>query len=193
MSRSAPASLSSTNGLSGLGFQLRAVAASWRAKMKDRLHGAGLDGYLFMFMLYPIFEMSMAALIYTARPDLLRYAVVAVSANTFLFNSVFYVGEILDGERMNGTLPGLFLAPCSRYSWFGGFALVELVEAFAIVAVALLFGRYAFGVHYSPNYLSLLVSLALFLASLWGLGLIFGAVGLAIKKANQCRTWSFPS
>ena len=192
MSRSAPASSSSTSDLGGLGFQLRAAAASWKAKVKDRLHGAGLGGYLFMFMLYPVFEMSVAALIYTERPDLLRYAVVAISANTFLFNSIFYVGELLDGERMNGTLPGLFLAPCSRYSWFGGFALVGLVEAIFIVAVALLFGHYAFGVDYSPNYPSLLVSLALFLASLWGVGLIFGAVGLAIKKANQLSNLVFP-
>ncbi len=192
MSRSAQVGSNSTSGLAGAAFQLGAAAASWRAKMTDRLRGAGLGGYLLIFMLFPVFEMSTAALIYTDRPDLLRYAVVAVSANAFLFNTIFYVGEILDGERMHGTLPGLFLAPCSRYSWFGGFALVGLVEALVIATVALLFGRLAFGVEYSPDYASVLVSFALFLASLWGLGLIFGAVGLAIRKANQLSNLVFP-
>jgi ABC-2 type transport system permease protein len=160
--------------------------------MTDRLRGAGLGGYLFMFMLYPIFQMSIAALVYTTRPDLLRYAVVATAASSFLFNSIFYVGELLDGERMGGTLPGLFLAPCSRYSWLGGFQLVGLVETLFIVAVALTFGRYAYGVRYVPDYPALLVSLALFLASLWGLGMIFGAIGLLIKKANQLSNLIYP-
>ena len=159
----------------------------------ERLRTSGLGGYLAIWMLRPVFELGIAALIYgTVHPALLRYVVVALAANSFVFNTIFYVGEILDGERMNGTLVGLFLAPCPRLSWLSGFTLVGLVETALIAAVTLIFGHVAFGVRYDPDVPALALALGLFLASLWGLGFMFSAIGLLIKKANQLSNLIYP-
>ena len=197
MQPSAPAPSTSTSALPARrgagGAILQAVVASWQAKLRERMHERGLGGYLLMWMLRPIFEISLAGLVYgSGHHDLVRYAVVALAANAFVFNTIFYIGEILDGERMRGTLLGLFLAPCPPFAWLSGFTLVSLVETVLIAGVALAFGHFAFGVSFDPNYPALALSLALFLASLWGLGFCFSAVGVLIKKANQLSNVIFP-
>ena len=190
---SVPASSTSIRPPRAISFALQATAASWRAMSVERLRTSGLGGYLAIWMLRPVFELGIAALIYgTAHPALLRYVVVALAANAIVFNTIFYVGEILDRERMNGTLVGLFLAPCPRLSWLSGFTLVGLVETALIAAVTLIFGRIAFGMRYDPNVPALALAFALFLASLWGLGFVFSAIGLLFKKANQLSNLIYP-
>lgn len=194
MPQNAPALSSSTElpRAFDAGVQLRALGASVRIKCVERLAFAGLGGYLLMWFLRPIFEIAIAGIIYAARPDLLSYAVVGIAANMLLFNAIFYCGEILDRERVNGTLPGLFLVPTSRFGWLGGFQLVGLIETVPIIAAALLFGTLAYGVVFHPNYVTVAVTLALFLPALWGLSMIFGAIGLLIKKANQLSNLVYP-
>lgn len=194
MPRNAPAHLSSTDLPRALdpGVQRRALAASVRMKLVERLAFAGLGGYLLMWFLRPIFEIAIAGIIYAARPDLLSYAVVGLAANMLLFNAIFYCGEILDRERVAGTLAGLFLVPTSRFGWLGGFQLVGLIETVPVIAAALLFGKLAYGVAFDPNYFTLTVTLVLFLPALWGLSMIFGAIGLLIKKANQLSNLLYP-
>ena len=151
----------------------------------ERLGHGGVLGYLLIWVARPVFELSIAALIYgSARPDLLGYVTVGLAANAFIFNTIYFIGEILDRERVKGTLVGLFLAPCPRLSWLSGFALVGVVETALAAAVGLLFGCLALGVRFDPNLPALALSLTLFLASLWGLGFVFSAIGLSIKKAN---------
>lgn len=172
---------------------LRATLASWRAMSIERFRVSGAGGYLAIWLLRPIFELAIAGIIYgTARPALLRYVVVALAANAFVFNAIFYVGEILDRERINGTLVSLFLAPCPRVSWLCGFTLVGLTETILIAGVALLCGRVAFGVRYNPDFAAVAVTLALFMAALWGLGFVFSAIGLLIKKSNQLSNLVYP-
>jgi len=170
---------------------LQAVLATWRAMSMDRLRTSGIVGYVAIWLLRPVFELIAVALIYgTAHPTRLRYVVVALAANAFVFNAIFYVSETLDRERINGTLVSLFLAPCPRFSWLSGFTLVGGVETALIAAITLVFGHIAFGVTYHPDLPAVVVALALFLAALWGLGYIFAAIGLLIKKATSSRTWS---
>ena len=171
----------------------RAVVASWWAKSVERWRHAGLLGYLLIWMLRPLFDLIIVALIYAdARPDLARYTVVTIAAQSLIFTSIFYVGEILDRERVNGTLVALFLAPCARVSWLSGFALVGLGEAALMAGSALFFGYLALGVRFDPDIPALLLTLALFIPALWGLGFIFSAAGLALKKANQLSNVIFP-
>lgn len=163
----------------------QALAASWRAMFAERLGHGGLLGYLAIWVASPLFQLGIVALIYgAARPDLLAYAVVALAANTCVFSTIYFTGEILDRERVKGTLVGLFLAPCPRLSWLTGFALVGSVETALSATVALAFGHVALGVRFDPDWPALALTLALFLASLWGLGLVFSAIGLYLKKAN---------
>ncbi len=168
-----------------LRLTLQATLASWRAMAANRLLAGNMLGFLAMWLLRPVLELSIAALIYgRARPDLLRYVAVALAANVFTFNAIFYVGEILDRERVRGTLVGLFLTPCPRLSWLSGFALVGLLETVAAAGVGLIYARYGLGVRYDPNWSALALALALFLLALWGMGYVFSAIGLYIKKAN---------
>lgn len=164
---------------------LRALVASGRAMFAERLGHGGFLGYLATWVALPVFQIGIVAMIYgTGRPALLSYAVVALAANASIFSTIYFVGEILDRERVKGTLIGLFLAPCPRLSWLTGFALVGVVEAGLSAVVALGFGHFALGVSFAPNWLSLALTVALFLCSLWGIGIVFSAIGLALKKAN---------
>lgn len=188
MRPSVPASSISTSPGAPGAFRLawQATAASWRAMLAERLGHGGLLGYLAIWVIGPVFQIAIAALIYGAgQPALLRYAVVALSANTVVFSTIYFVGEILDRERVKGTLIGLFLAPCPRLSWLTGFALVGVFEAALSAAVALIFGYVALGVRFDPSWSALALTLALFLMSLWGIGIIFSAIGLYLKKTNS--------
>ncbi len=164
---------------------LGALVASWRAMIGERFGQGGILGYLSTWVAYPIFQIGLVALIYgTAQRDLLNYAVVALAANTCIFSTIYFVGEILDRERVKGTLIGLFLTPSPRLSWLTGFALVGVVEMALSAAVALAFGYLALGVRFDPNWAALALTLALFMAALWGIGMIFSAIGVYLKKAN---------
>jgi ABC-2 type transport system permease protein len=162
-----------------------ALAASWRAMFAERLGHGGLLGYFATWVAYPLFQIALVAMIYgEGRRDLLNYAVVALAANTLLFSTIYFVGEILDRERVKGTLVGLFLTPCPRLAWLTGFALVGVFEMALSAVVALGAGYAMLGVRFDPNWASLALTMLLFLASLWGIGIIFSAIGLYIKKAN---------
>jgi ABC-2 type transport system permease protein len=188
MQPSVPANSISTNTparAGGLADGLRAMAASWRTMFAERLAYGGFLGYLASWVAIPLFQIGIVAMIYgRGRPDLLNYAVVALAANACVFSTVYFVGEILDRERIKGTLVGLFLAPCPRLSWLTGFALIGVVESALSAAVALAVGRLFLGVRFDPHWGSLALTLVLFLGGLWGIGLVFSAIGLAIKKAN---------
>lgn len=165
---------------------LRIVLASWSAMFAERFAYGGLLGYCLTWIALPLFQLLTVAMIFGQQhPELLNYATVTLAANTSIFTTIYFVGEILDRERLRGTLIGLFLAPCSRLSWLTGFAFVGVFESGISAAIAILCAWLFLGVQYDPNWLSLLLILALFFISLWGLGMIFSAIGLAIKKANQ--------
>jgi ABC-2 type transport system permease protein len=172
--------------------ELRAVLAAARGKFGERFALSGWGGYVLISLLYPIFSLSLAALIYGGRPDLLAYTVVAQAAQSLIFSAIFFVGEILDRERLAGTLPALFLAPCSRLGWLSGFSLVGLIESALMAASALLFGSLALGIRFAPDWPALLLTLALFVVALWGMGVVFSAIGLLLKRANEFSNLVFP-
>ncbi len=165
---------------------VQAITASCRARALERLQSTGLAGYLAIWIAMPLFSLAMIGLVYRGvRPDLLSYSVVGIAAGTFVFNTLYYIGEILDGERVNGTLAGLFLAPCPRLCWLTGFAAVGLGETCLAAGATLIFGHLVFGVSFDPDYPALALSFLLFLSSLWGMGFVFSAIGLVIKKSND--------
>lgn len=167
-----------------IGGDLHALYASWRAMTSERMYHFGLGGRFLTLIALPMIQIGILAMIYGVDSRLFAYALVAQSANSFVMNTVFYIGEILDIERMKGTLVALFLAPCSRFAWLSGFILAGLLETIIVATVALLSGRYVFGVTFDPNLLTLAVAFPLFLISLWGMGLILSGIGLLFKRAN---------
>lgn len=186
MSQNVQANSISTSWTAGVRFAWQAMVASWWARMREQYGSVGAAGYLLVWIAIPVFELATAGLIYRGhRPELLRYAVVGVAGNAFVLNSLYYIGQMLDEQRLRGTLVGLFLAPCPRLGWLTGLALGGLLDAAMAAVVAVVFGVLVFGVHFDPNYPALLLSCVLFLLSLWGMGFVFSAIGLVIKKSND--------
>lgn len=180
MLQNASASWTSTN------QALQAARATWLGTMRQHLVTEGAGGYALVWVAFPFFTLAAAGLIYRSyRPSLLGYVVVGITASTVITNALFYVGQMLDEQRIHGTLTSLFLAPCPRVSWLTGLSFGGLFETSVSAGVTLLFGITVFGVRFHPDYPALALSILLFLASLWGLGVIFSAFGLILRRSND--------
>lgn len=164
--------------------ELGAAYASLRAMVRERLFMLGAGMGMLTLLSLPLFQVAVLALLYGTGNDLLGYIVVAQAANALVITSLFFVGEILDRERLKGTLVSLFLAPCARFAWLSGFMLSGLVETSIMATMVLLFGHFALGVQFDPNLPAVAVTALLFLVALWGCGVMFSGIGLLIRKAN---------
>lgn len=154
--------------------------------MKQQIHVSGTLGYLLLWILLPVFQLATAGLIYTGtRPQLISYAVVGTAASTAIFTMLYSVGQILDTERLRGTLMGLFLTPAPRLGWLTGFAAAGAFETSVAAAFTVLFGYVAFDVRFDVDWPALLLSIVLFVVALWGLGFVFSAIGLWCKRSND--------
>jgi ABC-2 type transport system permease protein len=167
------------------------VAAAAEAKVRDRLRVHGVEGYFALPALLPIFELSLAYLIYGPGP-LLQYVAIAMTAGAFIYSAVFYLGLVLDRERVHGTLVHLFLAPGSRVAWMVGYALVGVLEAGVVAVLTLAFATAVLGVPLAVDLVAVAVTAALFLPGLWGLGTAVAALGLVAKRANVLANLMFP-
>ncbi|MDQ2744152.1 MAG: ABC transporter permease [Chloroflexota bacterium] len=192
MSLSTTASSISTDRDFGPNGVWRAVVASWRAKFAETLAYAG-TGAVAGWVVFPAFPLIIIGLIYRgARPDLLGYLVIAATANTVSQNLTLYLAQLLDDERMNGTLVGLFLAPSPRAAWLIGFTFGGIVDSLISAVVVLAVGLFAFHVRLDPNYLSLGVTALLFLISIGGLGFNLTGVGLLMRDGGTLSNLIFP-
>ncbi len=164
--------------------EFRAAFVAWLMMFRERWYLYGRT-YAFDWLLRPIFELSIAGLIYfRADSDRVAYVVVALAASNLLFSAIYFVGEILDRERIKGTLPSLFLTPCRRTSWMAGYAFAGILETAGRISVVLLAGYILFDVRFDPNYLALAVVLPIFVLTLSGVALVLSGIGLLIKRAN---------
>lgn len=187
-----PASSTSTDRLFGPETLWRAITASWRAKLLETLALAG-TGQVIVWIVFPAFPVLIVGLIYRgARPDLLGYVVVAAAANTVVNNLTLYLTNLLDDERMNGTLVGLFLAPCPRASWLIGFTLGGIVDTLIGAAVVLALGTATFHIRLDPNYPAVAIASLLFLVAVGGMGFILTGLGLLLKDGNTLGNLVFP-
>lgn len=198
MLRSAPANSNSISHTASrrprgrIAHELMAAFASWRAMTRERLYHFGAGGMFLILVIQPLVSITLLSVIYDGDARLLRYVVVAQAATAFVMNTIFWVGEILDRERVRGTLISLFLSPCARFSWLTGFILAGLAETVIVASAAIVFGVLVFDVQLRPNLPVLAVTIPLFLASLWGIGLMFSGIGLILKKSNQFANLVWP-
>lgn len=152
----------------------------------------GLLPYLLTWALFPVFQILLIAFIYREDRALLDYAVLAGSGTALIVGLLFNGGEILDVERSRGTLGNLFLAPCSRYVWLAGFQVFALVEAIVMSVISVGLSVVYFDVALSINAVSLIVTLALFACSLWGISMVLAAIGVLARGANLISNLLFP-
>lgn len=162
----------------------QAASASLRAMVMERFYLAGVGGGMLLLAVLPFMQVATYALLYGRSSDLFRYAAVGMIASAIVFQTAFWVGEILDRERVKGTLVPLFLAPCPRSAWLTGFILSGLVEISVVAGTSWLAAWLVFGVAFNVNVLTLVVIVPLFISALWGLGIICSGIGLLVKKAN---------
>jgi ABC-2 type transport system permease protein len=180
--------------LNSISNNTRVLIAAMIIMLRDRWFIMMSGGFIVLWTVRPVFELAIAALIHASgRTELVSYAVIGITANAFIFSAIFWVGELLDRERMRGTLPVLLLSPSSRVSWLGGFTLAGAAETMLMATVVLSSGILLFGVMLDVAWLSLIVVSALFLMSLVGLGLILGAFGLLVKQSNGLSNMIMPA
>ena len=164
--------------------EIRAAYYAWNMMVRERFYLYG-RAYIFDWALRPVFDVSIVALIYLhGDRDRIAYVVAALAASTIWFSAVYFAGEILDRERMKGTLPGLFLTPCRRTSWMTGYSFAGIGETIGRVSVILVAGYVLFDVRFDPNLAALAIVLPVFILSLTGVALVLAGIGLLIKRAN---------
>lgn len=183
-------------GRSAHGFGMPAYArivreVAWTVA-RSRIQGMGPIPYALTWICFPLFQLLLLTLIYRENQNLLDYAVIAGSGTSLLIAMTFNAGEILDRERVLGTLGNLFLAPCPRYVWLAGFQLFALVEAVMTTAISVGLAILLFDVTIAINLPSLLVALALMVTCLWGVSMILGSIGILVRDANLISNFVFP-
>lgn len=176
--------MSPNTAVNWISTEANAARAAWLTMFKERFHLYG-KSYVLDWTVRPVFDLSIAALIYLGgREEMVSYVVVAMAASMFLFSTLYWVGEILDRERMKGTLVPLFLAPCSRMSWMAGYAAAGIAETLIRAAIILVAGVVLFDVRFDVNPVTLAVVLPFYVLSLSGIGLVLSGIGLLIKRSN---------
>jgi ABC-2 type transport system permease protein len=171
---------------------MRVVLGSARAVAKTRLQTSGVPFYLMVWLSFPIFNVLLISLIYRNNPTLQSYAIIAGAGLALLFGMIFNASEILDRERQTGTLGNLFVAPAPRFSWLAGFQLFAVIESLVTATLSVAIGAAVFGLPLDIAPLTLLVTLVLFVTAMWGFSMILGAVGVALRNANQLSNLVFP-
>lgn len=170
---------------------LRIVLASAVAVGRTKIQTLGLPAYVLVWMTFPIGNLLIVGLIYADSPELRDYAVIGGTSLALLFGMLFSAGELLDQERLRGTLGNLLLAPCSRYAWLGGFQLFAVAESLTTATLTLTTGTLVFGLRLDVDPMALVVVLVLFGCCLWGFSMVAGAVGVAVRDANQVSNLLF--
>ncbi|HEY8456739.1 MAG TPA: ABC transporter permease [Actinopolymorphaceae bacterium] len=170
----------------------RIVLESALAAGRTKILTTGPFFYVLVWMMVPVFNLLIVGLVYSDNRALLDYAIVGSACLALLFGMIFSASELLDVERGRGTLGTLLLTPCSRYAWLGGFQLFAVAEALVCALLTLGVGVIAFGLTLQMNPLTLLVTLVLFGSCMWGFAMVVGAIGIAIRNANQVSNLVFP-
>jgi ABC-2 type transport system permease protein len=171
---------------------LRVVTGAARAIAKTRLQTSGVMFYAMVWLSYPIFNLLLVALIYRGDAALQSYAIIGGAGMALLFGMQFNAGEILDGERRRGTLGNLFVSPAPRYAWLAGFQLFAVCESLFTAVLSVGIGKAIFGLALDIAPATLIVTMALFISAMWGFSMLVGAVGVAVRNANQLSNLLFP-
>ena len=181
-------------GTGGLGSRaaVRLVLYVAISVARQRIRRNSLFFYALVWLSPTVFGVLTVALIYRGAPDLQEYAIVAGAALALLFGMQYNAGQILDEERRRGTLGNLFVSPGPRYVWLAGFQLFAVCESLVATSLTAAVGMLAFGVSLETNLLGVLVTLALLLLCMWGFSMLVGAIGLALRDANQLSNLLYP-
>ncbi len=164
---------------------VRLVGSVAHATAMQRLRTNGLFFYGLVWMGPALFGTLLVVSIYRDSPALRSYAIVGGVVAALLFSMQYNAGQILDVQRRAGTLGTLFASPGPRYAWLAGFQLFAVAESMVAATITVGVCTAIFGLSVSMDPLTLGVVLALLVMSMWGFSMIVGAIGLALRDANQ--------
>lgn len=161
-----------------------------RAMQRIRLNS--LVFYMLVWMAPSLFSALTVVFIYRGSPELRDYAIVGGAGLSLLFAMQYNAGQALDEARRLGTLGNLFVSPGPRYVWLAGFQVFAVIESLVAATFTVGVCAAAFGMSVSIDYVSLMVTVMLLLACMWGFSMVVGSIGLALRDANQLSNLLFP-
>lgn len=121
----------------------------------------------------------------TGTDNYVGYIVVGASVWVLIVNVMWNVGFSLRHEQMHGTLEQSWVTPTPRIVLLLGRTLSGLITNTTIIGVMYLFTELVFGLKLKGSILSALVILIILLVSLYGIGIIFGAIVLLFKESQR--------
>jgi ABC-2 type transport system permease protein len=164
---------------------LRMVGSVAHSTSMQRLRTNGLFFYALVWMGPAVFGTLLVVFIYRDSPALRSYAIVGGVGAALLFGMQYNAGQILDVQRRVGTLGNLFASPGPRFAWLAGFQLFAVAESMIAATLTVGVCTAIFGLSVDVDPLTLSVVLALLVLSMWGFSMVVGAIGLALRDANQ--------
>ena len=169
----------------GAATLLRMMGSVARSTAMQRIRRNGIFFYALVWTGPAVFGTLLVIFIYRDNPALRDYAIIGGIGVALLFGMQYNAGQILDEQRLEGTLGNLFASPGPRYAWLAGFQLYAVAESLVAAALTVAIGASIFGLTVDVDPMTLVVVLALLLLSMWGFSMLVGAVGLALRDANQ--------
>ena len=122
---------------------------------------------------------------HTGTASYVAYLLIGSNIFTLVSNSFWHVANWLRFEQETGTLEALYLTPTGSMVIASGVALYSIVRSLAAALLAYFIGCLLFGVNPLQGNVGLaLVFVAVGLAPLYGMALLFGATVLRLKETN---------
>ncbi len=113
------------------------------------------------------------------------YIVVGASVWVLIVNVMWNVGFSLRQEQLHGTLEQSWITPTPRIVLLLGRSLSGLVTNTMIVGIMYFFTELTFGLNFKGSLPAAMVIVMILLVSLYGLGIIFGAIVLLFKESQR--------
>ncbi len=121
----------------------------------------------------------------TGTDNYVGYIVIGASVWILIVNVMWNVGFSLRHEQMHGTLEQSWVTPTPRIILLLGRTLSGLITNTAIIGIMYLFTELVFGLNLKGSIPSALLILIILLVSLYGVGIIFGAIVLLFKESQR--------
>ena len=120
----------------------------------------------------------------TGTSDYMGYIVIGTTVWMWQNISLWSVGFALRNEQFRGTLESNWLAPVWRFSFPLGSGLLQALTMVVFLALAGVQFRLLYGVRLEGDPLLLLLVFAASVPSIYGLGLAFASLIMAVQEAN---------
>lgn len=143
--------------------------------------------WLSHILLTSFFSMLMFALIasYVGNPEVtVQYVVIGNAVQTVAVTTMKSIADIPNVEKHMGTLPPLMVAPSNLFEVFLGMSLLNIFAGFISASSGLVYAAFIFGVDFSMANVPLLaLAIVMTSASLTGLGMAIGGMGLHLRTS----------